>query len=281
MATGTAIHAGTVINLRDLGGIPLAGPGAGHAVRSGTVLRSGRLDRYDPATDPRVADLGIRTVVDLRTAGERGAAPDVLPAGARLFVADVFGDDPHMAPARLRTLLRDPARAGRELGGGRAEDLMAEAYRRMVTSPTACSAYRALLETAADPAARPVLFHCTAGKDRTGWASTLLLTLLGADPAVVRGEFLAVNAAVQAAYSTHLRRFMKSGGDPGIAAAVLEVRERYLDAALGAVAEGWGDMTAYARHGLRLPDPAVARLREGLIEFVGDGGSVTRSSHTP
>ncbi|MEU4096836.1 tyrosine-protein phosphatase [Streptomyces sp. NPDC026673] len=268
MATGTAIAAGTVVNLRDLGGIPLARAGPGRAVRAGAVLRSGRLDRYDPATDPGVADLGIRTVVDLRTAEERAAAPDVLPAGARLFVADVFGDTPRMAPARLKELLADPAGAHRELDSGRAEDVMAEAYRRMVRSPHACSAYCALLETAADPVARPVLFHCTAGKDRTGWASALLLMLLGAGPAEVREEFLSVNAAVQAAYSPHLRRFVESGGDPEVAAAILEVRPRYLEAALAAVAEGWGDVDGYVRHGLRLPDSAVARLREGLVEEV-------------
>ena len=117
-----------------------------------------------PTPIPAWRNLGVRTVVDLRTAEERGAAPDVLPAGARLFVADVFGGNPHMAPARLRSLLGDPARAGRELGGGRAEDLMTEAYRLMVTSPAARSAYCALLETAADPAARPVLFHCTGAR---------------------------------------------------------------------------------------------------------------------
>ncbi|MFJ4846387.1 tyrosine-protein phosphatase [Streptomyces sp. NPDC088733] len=265
MATGSAIDAGTVVNMRDLGGIPLAGAGPGRVVRPGVVLRSGPLDRYDAGADPDVAGLGIRTVVDLRTHDERAGAPDVLPEGARLFVADVFGDSPDLPAARLPALLDDPAGAHRELGGGRAEELMARAYERMVRSPRACSAYCALLETAADPEARPVLFHCTAGKDRTGWASTVLLTLLGADPAVVEREFLSVNPAVREAFGPGLRRFVAAGGDPEIAEAVVEVRPRYLEAALRTVAEDWGDVTGYVRHGLRLPDAAVERLRDGLV----------------
>src|SRR4051794_12416348 len=212
MATGSAIDAGTVVNLRDLGGIPLPGAGPGRAGRPGVGLGSGPLDHYDAGADPGVADLGIRTVVDLRTHEERATAPDVLPEGARLFVADVLGDRPDLPAARLPALLDDPAGAHRELGGGRAEELMTRADGRMVRSPRACSAFCALMETAADPAARPVLFHCTAGKDRAGWASTVLLTLLGADRAVVEREFLSVNPALREAFRPELRRFAAAGG---------------------------------------------------------------------
>ncbi len=83
-----AIPAVSVANLRDLGGLPLAG---GRAVRPGLVFRSAQLDRLDPG-DPAVAGLGIRTVVDFRTDAERGERPDRLPAGARPLVADVLAD---------------------------------------------------------------------------------------------------------------------------------------------------------------------------------------------
>ncbi|MEV6162636.1 tyrosine-protein phosphatase [Streptomyces sp. NPDC052052] len=262
MRTARAVPASTVINLRDLGGIAL---GPGRRIRPGAVLRSGQLDGLDLARDAAVAAFGIRTVVDLRTADERAAAPDRLPPGARLFVADVLGDNPGVAPARLRALLADPVAAEQLLGSGKAEELFADTYRQMVLSPGAAAAYRAFIETAADDRARPVLFHCTAGKDRTGWATALLLMLVGAPRDVVRAEFLAVNPAVRGAYAPHVQGFLDAGGDPDIASAVIEVRPRYLDTALDAMEERWGGLDGYVRDGLRIPEAALERLRFGLV----------------
>lgn len=221
MQTARAVAAATVINLRDLGGISL---GRDRCFRPGVVLRSGQLSGFDTARDVAVTALGIRTVVDLRTADERMAAPDRLPPGARLFVADVLGDNPGVAPARLRALLGDPVAAKEMLGGGKAEELFAQTYRKLVLSPGAAAAYRAFVETAADDRARPVLFHCTAGKDRTGWATALLLLIVGASRDVVRAEFLAVNPVVRAAFQPYVQGFLDAGGDPEIAAAIIEVR---------------------------------------------------------
>lgn len=261
MRTVKAVPAVSGINLRDLGGIPL---GRDHRVRPGAVLRSGQLSGLDAAGDTAVAVLGVRTVVDLRTADERATAPDRLPPGARLFVADVLGDNPGVAPARLRSLLADPLAAEQSLGSGKAECLFAETYRQMVLSPGASAAYRAFIETAADDRARPVLFHCTAGKDRTGWAASVLLMMLGASRDVVREEFLAVNPAVRDAFAPYVRGFLDAGGDPEIASAIIEVRPRYLDMALDAMDERWGGLEGYVRDGLRIPEAAVERLRGGL-----------------
>ncbi|WP_329618435.1 tyrosine-protein phosphatase [Streptomyces brevispora] len=261
MQTVRVAPAVSVLNLRDLGGIALA---HGREVRPGLVLRSGQLSGLDPADDAELAALGIRTVVDLRTADERGSAPDRLPPGARLFVADVLGDNPGVAPARLRALLADPVEAERLLGGGKAEEMFAETYRQMVLSPRAGAAYRAFVDTVADSTACPVLFHCTAGKDRTGWAAALLLLLLGASRDVVRAEYLAVNPVVRVAFRPYVQSFLDAGGDPEIASAIIEVRPRYLDTALDAMDERWGGLDGYVRDGLRIPVVVLRRLRAEL-----------------
>lgn len=262
MQTVRAVPAVSVLNLRDLGGIALE---YGRQVRPGLVLRSGQLSGLDPADDAAVAALGIRTVVDLRTADERASGPDRLPPGARLFVADVLGDNPGVAPARLRALLADPVEAERLLGDGKAEEMFAETYRQMVLSPRAGAAYRAFVDTVADGAAHPVLFHCTAGKDRTGWAAALLLLLLGASRDAVRVEYLAVNPVVRVAFRPYVQSFLDAGGDPGIASAIIEVRPRYLDTALDAMDERWGGLDGYARDGLRIPEATLRRLRTELV----------------
>ncbi|MCT9088006.1 tyrosine-protein phosphatase [Streptomyces sp. ASQP_92] len=261
-----AIPATTIANLRDLGSAPLSG---GRSVRPGLVFRAGQLDRMDPAADPAVASLGLRTILDLRTDAERADHPDRVPAGARLLVADALADTISAAgapaAAQLKHILSDPVLAERHLGGGRAQALFADTYRALVSSGSARAAYRTLLtELAADDAV-PLLFHCTAGKDRTGWAATVILTLLGADEETVEREYLSVNPAVREAFAPLIEGFVAQGGDPEIALAVIGVVPQYLGAALDEVASRYGSMEKYVREGLGVPDEAVSRLRERLI----------------
>ncbi|MGW4650572.1 tyrosine-protein phosphatase [Kitasatospora sp. NPDC004289] len=256
------IEAATVPNLRDLGGIPLAG---GRTVRPGLVLRSGQLDRFAPGADPLFDALGVRTVVDLRTDRERAARPDVIPPGGRLVVADVLADLVSSgAASKLGTVTADPLAANRLLGDGRAAEALISDYRSFVAGDSGRAAYRTLLTELASPADGPVLFHCTAGKDRTGWGAALLLLLLGADPATVEAEYLAVNPAVRAAFAPVVEAFTAAGGDPRVTEELLTVRPAYLAAALETLTDGWGDAETYARTALGLDDETLDTLRTEL-----------------
>ncbi|GAA1364370.1 tyrosine-protein phosphatase [Streptomyces beijiangensis] len=260
-----AIPATTVANLRDLGGLPLSG---GRTVREGLVLRSGQLDRLDPAADPAVAALGLTTIVDFRTEAERTDYPDRVPSGARLVVADALADTVNSqdrpAAAQIKHILTDPAVAERELGGGKAQAVFADTYRALVSSDSARSAYRTLLTELAADDAGPLLFHCTAGKDRTGWGATVILGLLGADEETIRREYLAVNPAVRQAFASFVEGFVAQGGDPEIALAIIGVVPEYLAAALEEVDVRYGSLEKYVREGLGVPDESVERIRTRL-----------------
>ncbi|MGW1888730.1 tyrosine-protein phosphatase [Streptomyces sp. NPDC002004] len=261
-----AIPATTVANLRDLGGTPL---GRGRAVRPGLVFRSGQLDRLDPAADPAFAALGVRTVIDLRTDAERAAYPDRVPEAVRVLTADALGDmlatsGVRPAATRLRELLADPVLAERWLGGGRAQAAFEDIYRALVTTDSARAAYRLLLTELAAPDAGPLLFHCSAGKDRTGWGTSVLLMLLGADEESVEREYLSVNTAVRHVFAPLVEGFAAQGGDPELALAVVGVLPAYLRAGLDEVATRYGTVEAYVREGLGVPDRAVDRIRERL-----------------
>ncbi|MGW4379537.1 tyrosine-protein phosphatase [Kitasatospora sp. NPDC004531] len=257
------VDSATVANLRDLGGIDLP---RGSRVRPGLALRSGQLDRLDPAGDPMFDALGVRTVIDLRSGPDRAAFPDRVPGGAHLLVADVLADRAgHGVTAQLTAALADPAAANRALGGGRAALARCEDYRAYVTSTAARHAYKQLLTALAHQGGGPVLFHCTAGKDRTGWGATLILLLLGADEETVRTEYLSVDPAVHARYAPVLERFLTGGGDPEIADAVLSVHAEYLAAALDTLTDHWGDPESYARSALGLKDETLDSLRSRLI----------------
>ena len=248
-----------VTNLRDLGGRPTADGGT---VATGVVYRSAELSDTAVTTDAVLADLGIRTVVDLRGEAERTARPDQVPTGAQLVVLDVLADLPASAAAELPALFA----AGRVDEFAR-HDLMGEmlaVYRHLVLDASAQAAYAAFVRTVLDPERTPVLFHCTAGKDRTGWAATILLLAAGVDEAGATEEFLAVIPAVRTTFAPLLARFTDAGGDPELLRPMLEVRAEFLEAALGAVREHFGSFDGYLTDGLGLSPIEVEALRRTL-----------------
>lgn len=250
-------------NLRDVGGRTTPD---GRTVRRGVAFRSAELRAAAVADDPVVARLGVRTVVDLRTSAERVAAPDVLPAGATGLHADVLAAAPDAPAADLSEILQRPQEAQRVLAALDPPAAMRRTYVDLVTSDAGRAGYATLVRRFLDPAAGPVLYHCTAGKDRTGWATTVLLLATGVEEEQVREEYLAVNPAVRAMYAPFLQQFADVGGDPDLLVPLLQVREEYLDAALGAVAERFGSFGGYLRDGLGLRDDEVATLRDVLLD---------------
>jgi len=269
-------------NLRDLGGRATSD---GTLLATGVAYRSAELADEAVATDPDLATLAIRTVVDLRTAAERAAAPDQVPAGAELVVLDVLADLPGGAAAQLADLFERPgspevARSGRADGaepdrtrpGGPGSDAgrggagpgalagvdlvaqMVETYRALVSTPSAQRAYAGLVRLVIDPARVPLLFHCTAGKDRTGWAATVLLLAAGATREQALDEYLAVNPAVHEIFAPLLARVATSGVSADALRPLFEVRAEYLQAAFDEVDREFGTFEAYLRDGLGLTE---------------------------
>jgi protein-tyrosine phosphatase len=255
-----------VANLRDLGG---------WRTRDGAEVRGGRLFRSAGlgfATEGDVAELGrlgIRTVVDLRTAGERTAQPDRLPDAARVVVADVLADFADSLPAHMYDLLQDPVRATAALSGGRAEALLVGAYEQFVTLPSAHAAFAQLYRHLARDGADPVLVHCTTGKDRTGWAAAALLLLLGVPREDVMAEYLLTNEQLLPALSHMFTAFADAGGDPEVLHPVLGVRAEYLDHALQLVEARHGSIEGYFAGALGLADHDRAALRAQLLDLPG------------
>jgi protein-tyrosine phosphatase len=250
-------------NLRDLGGWRTTD---GRTVRSGLLFRSVAPDRLEAPGLAAFADLGVRTVYDLRTVAEREAAPDRVPDGVEIVTLDVLAAAEQAAPAHLTELFSDPATVNSQLGGGRAEELFASAYRGFVSLPSARDSYRALFTGLADPSRRPALFHCTTGKDRTGWASAALLTWLGVPDEDVLAEYLLTNELLRPALQSVYDRFTAAGGDPQILEAILGVRAGYLATAFEEMRTAFGSIEDYITTGLGLPAEVQAGLRSGLLE---------------
>jgi protein-tyrosine phosphatase len=249
-------------NMRDLGGIPVTGG----VVRPGLLYRSASLAKLDGPDQAAFAKLGITTVYDLRAAAERDGALDQLPERTRTVWLDVVADAPDNVAASIPKLLADPAALENMLGGGRADGYLADANRKFVTMPSALTAYRQFyLDLIDEHRTGAALFHCTTGKDRTGWAATSFLLLLGASEDDVRADYLETNIDLAPALQPMLDALEAQGVNTVLLEPILGVRDSYLDAALDEVRSQYGTIENYARAGLGLTDQQIDTLR---IRFI-------------
>ncbi|CAH1660974.1 tyrosine-protein phosphatase [Chelatococcus asaccharovorans] len=259
------VATGGPANLRDIGGWSAGG---GRRVRSGQMFRSTALDHLDASGLKVVGGLGLRTVIDLRTAAERRASPDECPAGATWVACDVLGDVPGAVPARLSEVMAEPQKAVGLLGGGKAEAMLEHGYRQIVGLPSAIQAYRDFIVLLSSGDRRPLLFHCTTGKDRTGWAAAVVLTILGVSRDDVMRDYMLTNVELLPSLQPVVVEFSMAGGDPELLEAVLGVRNGYLDAAFDEASKCYGSMDGYLTIGLGINDRLRQRLRDDLTEEV-------------
>lgn len=254
----TLTLAGTV-NFRDVGGQPTTD---GRRVRTGLLFRSGQLDQA--GDDEALAGLGLRTVFDLRGHDEIELAPDRLPPGVELVHLDVLSDSRERIATHLAELTTDPVAVEATLRSGAVEEHYRATYRNLVVLDSAREAYATLFSRLAEMDG-PALFHCTAGKDRTGWAAAALLELLDVDREVILEDYLRSSEPVLASFRVVFERFAAAGGDPDVLIPVFAVLPDYLGAAHEAVTEHFGSVEGWFTEGLGLGRDHLDALRGRLL----------------
>jgi protein-tyrosine phosphatase len=162
------LHLASAPNFRDVGGYRTTD---GRWVKVGKLYRSDGLDKLTDADTATAQALGIKLVCDLRTVYERSKGADKPIAGAENVQFDVAGDSDTTKLLTEAVTSGDPALQQRLFGDGKAEQLLIDAGHSLVSSDSAKAAYTAMFERLANPASLPTVFHCSAGKDRTGWAA--------------------------------------------------------------------------------------------------------------
>lgn len=222
-------------NVRDLGGYPAAG---GRRVRWGRLYRAAELGALTKADLDLLDGLGIKTFIDFRRLSEIKDAPDRRPAG--LEAAVCLPIDPGDFTAYARTI-----------GSGPGAEVMAELYRIMIRDFQ--EPFAEFLALAAEPARGPLLFHCAAGKDRTGLAAALLLAALGADRATIFRDYLLSNPGLGDKYAGVLR------ARPELAPAVA-AEASYLAAAFEVIDREFGGLEDFLARRLRADRAALQSL---------------------
>ncbi|MFE3290030.1 tyrosine-protein phosphatase [Rhodococcus sp. NPDC059234] len=243
----------SVDNFRDV-----AGSGAGYVGFGGLHVNRGVFYRANAIT-PNPADLAtleslqLTAVYDLRTDPEIAAKPDILPKGARYSQIHVLAADPSADLVNLHT--PEDARAYVQKG-----------YRATVNDALPRNGYRQLLTDLANTAG-PQVVHCTSGKDRTGWATALLLTVAGVPRETIMSDYLLTNeysaASIEAAVDQIAA--VKGPAAAEVYRQLLGVDASYLDAAFDEVDKKYGSLDRYLVDGLGLDQLTIAALRLKLL----------------
>lgn len=260
-APGTSIRVETLPNLRELGGYRVRD---GRTVKRGQLYRSVLLARLSDPDLERVRELGVRTVIDFRTAAEHEANPD-RDLGARVLGLDVLADRTGSGPAALLAKMDDPAAINEALSDGQGHEMMRQAYTELIELPSANKAFGTYFTEVADADSLPLLFHCTTGKDRTGWAAAATLLFLGASEEDVFHDYLLTNEHLLPALKPYFDQFESVGGDVEVLRPVLSVDEDYLRTAIDLMNREYGSIDGYMREGLGLDEDLLETLRTRLL----------------
>jgi len=249
-------------NFRDLGGARTVD---GTQVRRGLVYRCGALDGLTCAGWDAVADLGVRTVFDLRAAHERiGQATGAVRVGVDVVQIPMWEN------GEPGTTLSD--RVFSATGRTPEQSVAAYATAKVAAYVAMVTAYApgfgALIEGLSAPGTLPAVMHCAAGKDRTGLAAAIVLRMLGVCEAGVLADYVRSREGISAARVDRYRhRLELSGVSLEQFAPVYAAHPPALLAALGAMTAGWGSVGGYLA-GPGAVRPGVAEsLRARLLAW--------------
>jgi protein-tyrosine phosphatase len=233
-----ALHGAS--NFRDLGGY--CGEG-GRAVRWRQLFRSDQLADLSDDDRQRLGALGLRMALDFRGDAERAAQAYALP-----------GVDVRALAIEPQLVQRQISLVG--LGVEQMVGLMEDLYRGLVHDHAGRFAefFEAVLDSPG-----PLVFHCTAGKDRTGFAAAMLLLALGVSREDVMQDYLLTNR--------HFRppEVLRSRVDPQVLRVLWQVQEGFLRTALQAVDAAPGGLEGYLTQRLRLTPVVRQRLRDRYL----------------
>jgi len=243
------------VNFRDLGGYETID---GRRIRWGRVFRSDSLARLTEKDRLRVGHLGLRLVIDFRTANEVKKSPDRLPENGSLsylnlpithgefdFVGAVErikkGDDTWLTPGFMVS--------GYIQNVDEFPHIWGEVIRRLTRSES-----------------RPLLFHCTGGKDRAGTSAALILLALGVPDETVIEDHQLSNRFIADLIQKVYKRIATYGVDPQKLSPYFTAPRECIVSLLGHLRKIYGSPEGYLKTAAGLTDEILALLKEALLE---------------
>ena len=173
-------------NFRDLGGIRTTD---GRCVKWGKLFRADELSRLTDTDLEYLSSIPLSTIVDFRFSEETTASPDKIPGSVKEYYNYEIKPG-NISVSGLETMTTEQA-----------DSVMIDIYTLLVSDPGCVKCFRDFFTLLQNDNNAPLLFHCSAGKDRTGLATAFILTALGVDEATILEDYMLSNIYLKDKYA--------------------------------------------------------------------------------
>ncbi|MCH5180962.1 MAG: tyrosine-protein phosphatase [Erysipelotrichales bacterium] len=255
-------------NTRDLGGLKTKD---GRTIKHKKLLRSGQL-HFATEKDKEILlnDYNLGIIVDFRSLDEKEEKPDPTLSGVKYFYNPVMREitkgitrDEKSDKDTIKMIIIDMAD---DLE--RAEKYMEEIYESLINDDYALSQYGKFIDLLIENKNKASLWHCTAGKDRAGFATFLVLECLGVDKETIIEDYLLTNKYVQKDVETMVNVINKEYNlhVDDVVKALFGIKRIYLENIYDTIEKKYGNMREFLKEKINVTDEKIKILQDLFLE---------------
>ena len=240
-------------NTRELGGYKTED---GRSLKWGVLYRSDKLSELTDADQEYLLQLGIKRVIDFRSSEEKQNEPDQLPSTLK-YVEMPIEADGAIRP-KVEAILKGDL--NEDVGA-----ILVETNKEFISDFS--GVYKGFIESLIENQ-EPTLFHCTAGKDRAGFAAALVLLAVGVPEKIVIEDYMKTNKYTEETIQDYINKinlYSLGSVDAEILRPLLGVEERFIRAALDEIKQKYGNVETFIRDELKIPDQSIIELKNFLL----------------
>ena len=266
---GNSLKFDNLLNTRDIGGMATKD---GHTLKPGLLYRSGYLLKASSEDLKKLGKLGLSKVIDFRSYSEKTEQPDPKQPGTE-YIHLPAEDEAALGIDRdqesqqsftdflMKQVIEDSDFAIKYMSG---------MYRRFISNRYTAGQYRKFLDIVLE-SDKPLLWHCTAGKDRAGFAAIILEEILGVDRDDIMESYLLSNTLLQPEVDYLVDMFAKmyKGSGPYPEKEVrlfFSAREEFVQALYDEAVKEYGSFENYLKEGLKVTEEMKETLKEKYLK---------------
>ena len=241
-------------NTRELGGYKTTD---GKSIKWGMLYRSDKLSDISDTDQAYLQDLGIKKIIDFRSKEEKEEDPDIIPIGIDYIEMPISVDG--AMRSKIEAVLKGETNKD-------VKSFLIDANKEFVSNYT--DVYEDFLRNLIDDDG-PALFHCTAGKDRAGFAAAITLIALGVSKEDVINDYMKTNQFTKDRIEEiigQIKLMTLYQTDAEILRPLLGVEREYIETAFQTAEEKYGSLENFIREGLNISDEEIQILRNKFLE---------------
>ncbi|MBC1474578.1 tyrosine-protein phosphatase [Listeria grandensis] len=256
---GGQIKLDGAVNIRDLGGYKTTD---GKTIKSHKLIRAAELANLSKSDIKKLTSTyGLAEIIDFRTDSEVKAKPDPVIKNVNYIHDSIMKDNGSSTSAQ--DMMASLAKMDNP------EQFLIDANKSFVTDQQSIDGYKLFFQELLDNKDGAVLWHCTAGKDRTGFGTALVLAALGVDQKTIMNDYLLSNKYRATDNQKTLDALAKQTDNQKVLdgmKAILDVRPSYLNAAFDEINAKYGSTDAFLKKGLGLTNKDIKALKNAYLQ---------------